>query len=174
MTTSSAAWPLVLGALRDLLAARPGYRLPTDTAPLGATTVYVGSQIVAAVEPGDWVLLGPGRDGEAAGSWRQGDDVVSARARGIRTERGEIEVECGAMDGAPDPLVTLGRAFAALRGLELLVASDPTLGLVPGSSPLVRVGPPERGSVAWGDSERGSRCIVSAALPYMARIEGIT
>lgn len=171
--TSSAAWPLVLGALRDLLAARPGYRLPTDTAPLGATTVYVGSQIVAAIEPGDWVLLGPGRDGETAGSWQQ-EQGPAARARGLRTETGVIEVECGAMDGAPDPLVTLGRAFTALRGLELLVASDPTLGLVPGSAPLVRVGPPSGGSVAWSDSERGSRCILSATLPYVARIEGIT
>lgn len=172
--TSTTAWPAVVRALRALLGARPGYRLPGATAAVGATTVYLGSQPLGTADPGDWVLLAPALDdGDVAGTWSQSwaGTVPTVRPR---DEDGTVDVLVSATSGSPDPLDTLARAFAALAGLELVVAGRPDLGLVPGTFASLVARPPISGSVSWVDTERGGRCLLSASISYRARLQGLT
>lgn len=172
--SATSVWPAVLGALRTQLAARPGYRLPSDTGASGSVTVLVGSEPLAVTDPGDWVALGVAEDdGAIGGTWSQTWKTAGPTHRG-RDEDGSIEVLVSVLDGSPDRLATMQRAFAALRGLELAIASAPDLGLVPSVASSLVLSPPSGGSVAWGDSERGSRCLLRATVTYRARLTGVT
>jgi hypothetical protein len=167
-------WPAVLAALRTQLAARPGYRLPTDTAPLGATTVLIGSESNAVADPGDWIALGVAEEPDAtAGTWSQEWRTAGPAHRG-RDETGEIEVLVSVHDGSPDRIATMQRAFAVLAGLELVIAGAPDLGLVPTPASRLVLTPPSGGSIAWGDGERGSRCLLRCTVSYGARLTGVT
>lgn len=170
--TAVSAWPAVLAALRAQLAARAGYRLPTDTAAAGATTVLVGSEWRTVSDPGDWVSLGHADgDGDLGGTWAQSWKTAGPALRG-RDEVGAIEVVASVVDGSPDRIAVMQRAFAAFSGLELVIVGAPDLGLVPSVASRLLVDPPT-GSIAWGDGERGSRCLLTATVTYRARLTGV-
>ncbi len=172
--SATSVWPAVLAALRARLAARPGYRLPSDTEASGSVTVLIGSEPSAVTDPGDWVALGVSEDeGAVAGGWQQSWKTAGPGHRG-RDEVGEIEVLISVLDGSPDRIVTMQRAFTALGGLELVIAGAPDLGLVPSVASTLVLNPPSGGSVAWGDGERGSRCLLRATITYRARLTGVT
>lgn len=172
--SATSVWPAVLAALRTRLAARPGYRLPSDTAASGATTVLVGSEPNAITDPGDWIALGVSEDeGSTAGAWSQSWRTAGPQHRG-REEDGSIEVLVSVLDGSPDRIAAVQRAFSALAGLELAIASAPDLGLVPSVASSLVLSPPSGGSVAWGDGERGSRCLLRATVTYRARLTGVS
>lgn len=172
--SATSVWPAVLGALRTQLAARPGYRLPTDTSASGSVTVLVGSEPLAVTDPGDWIALGVAEDdGAIGGTWSQAWKTAGPTHRG-RDEDGSIEVSISVLDGSPDRLATMQRAFGALRGLELTIASAPDLGLVPSVASMLVTSPPSGGSVAWGDGERGGRCLLRATVTYRARLTGVS
>lgn len=172
--SATSAWPIVLEALRTRLAARPGYRLPSATASAGATTVYVGAQPVGTADPGDWVLLGASLDsGDVAGGWDQNWAAMAPTIR-PRDEAGTISVLILATSGDPDPLVTMRRAFAALAGLELAIASDPRLGVPTSTLSQLTVSPPSGGLLSWSDTDRGGSCLLSATIKYVARISGVS
>lgn len=171
--SSTSAWPAVLGALRARLAARPGYRLPSDTSASGSVTVLIGGETTAVTDPGDWIALGVAEDdGDVAGSWSQQWRALGPAYRG-RDEAGTIEVLVSVLDGSPDRLVTMQRAFTALAGLELAIASAPDLGLVPATLSQLTLNPPSGGSIAWSDGERGSRCRLTCTVSYVARLQGV-
>jgi hypothetical protein len=172
--SATSLWPAVLAALRTQLAARPGYRLPSDTAASGSVTVLVGSEPNAVTDPGDWIALGVSEDeGSTAGAWSQTWRTAGPGHRG-RDEVGEIEVLISVLDGSPDRIVTMQRAFTALAGLELVIAGAPDLGLAPSVASTLVLNPPSGGSVAWGDGERGSRCLLRATITYRARLTGVS
>lgn len=172
--SATSVWPSVLGALRTQLAARPGYRLPSDTDASGSVTVLIGSEPLAVTDPGDWIALGVAEDeGAIGGTWSQIWRAAGPTHRG-RDEDGSIEILVSVLDGSPDRLVTMQRAFTALRGLELAIAGSPDLGLVPSVASMLTLSPPSGGSVAWGDGERGSRCLLRATVTYRARLTGVS
>lgn len=172
--SATSVWPDVIGALRDQLAARPGYRLPGDTGATGAVTVLIGSEPLAVTDPGDWIALGVAEDeGATSGSWQQSWRTAGPAHRG-RDEIGEVAVLVSVVDGSPDRVATMRRAFTVLAGLELTIAGAPDLGLVPSVVSRLVLTPPSAGSVAWGDGERGSRCLLRCTITYGARLTGVT
>ena len=151
------------------VAATTGYRLKGETASGKTVTVYRGPENLGSSEPGDWVAIGYGGDGESAGTWDQETGPLAATAGRPRAETGQIRCLASVQTGNLDPLDSIDRCEAIVAAVETTLRADPTLGLVP---PLAQLVAEMRGAgaVAWVTGPRGQRCEITFTVGYRARI----
>lgn len=170
MTVATSVWNRAVRALRDQLAAQPGYRLPTSTA-VGGITVYAGPPANTA-DPGDYVAFGFVDDTTDAGDFTQRSAALATTRP--REEEAQIRCVASSSGGDRDPLVVLDAAWAAMAGVEDLIRTvDPTLGLQgAGGGQLQQFIAQFRGNgrVRWPKTTRGVRCDVEFTITYKARL----
>lgn len=170
---ATSQYPAAVRALRDLVGAQTGFRVPGDTAAGPAITVLVGQQALQTKGLGDWVALGWQPPGGDAGRFEQ--EVAALATTRPRNEKGRIRCLASAQRGNLDPLDTLDAAFAALAGVETaLRVTDPQLGLRgPGAGQVqqfhAQLG--EAGAVRWDKAlQVGHRCEIEFLVTYEARL----
>lgn len=167
MATSQ--WGTVVQALATAAAANTGWRLKGDTGSGDTVTVYRGAEGVTSSDPGDYVRIGYAGDDQDGGSWSQTAGPLAATAGRPRNETGTIVCQASAQTGNPAPLDALTAAEAIVAGVESVLRSNPTLGLVP---PLQRLVAEMGGasSMRWRTGKRGPICDITFTVTYTARI----
>lgn len=160
---------VVQAVAATVVAATIGYRLKGDTASGKTVTVYRGPEASSSSDPGDWLAVGWGGDGETAGTWSQSTGPLAATAGRPRDETGEITCLASVQTGNLDVTDSIDRCEAIVAAVEAKLRADPTVGLVP---PLQRLVVEMRGagSVRWVTGSRGQRCEITFTLGYRARI----
>lgn len=145
----SAAWPVIVGRLVELLPALPGW---------GSVAVYDGPPVTADT-PDAYVTVGFVVGEDFGGTYEQAVELG-----GLRTESGTVrsEVVCGT--GDVDLPAVRGRAFALVDAWEAEVRRDETLGvLLPSSTASLAV------DVAPAQTTGGAVQRLTVTLSYFAR-----